>query len=215
MAKDIQQYTLEEAFKKAIESSKVKFDATVEVHFNLNLDVRKADQAIRVLTSLPHGTGKELKVAVFTTQDVKDADLVLSESDLDKISSGKIKPKVDFDVLVSEPSNMPKLAKIARILGPAGVMPNPKSGTVTDDVQAAVKSIKKGKVEIRTEQQHPMIHTVVGKVSFGEKKLEENFREIWTTLKQNKPAKAKEGWISSCFVTTAMGPSFKLDLTSL
>ncbi|MCA9308086.1 50S ribosomal protein L1, partial [candidate division WWE3 bacterium] len=172
-------------------------------------------QSFRTTVSLPHGTGRQLRVATFSTEKVDNADMQLTDSDLDKIVAGSIAPKRDFDILVSEPSLMPKLAKVARVLGPAGVMPNPKNGTVAADVKNAVEQIKKGKIEIRTEQNFPIMHSILGKKSFGVKKLTENFEELWTTLKASKPAKAKPDWIKDCYITSSMGQSYQVDITTL
>jgi large subunit ribosomal protein L1 len=161
---------------------------------------------------LPNGTGKNLKVAVFGSTDIKEADLNLKEEDLDLIINGKLRAGVDFDALVTEPAYMPKIAKVARVLGPAGIMPNPKNGTVTTDVKKAVEQLKKGKIEIRTEQNHPIIHSIIGKCSFTETQLEENFNEIMNNLKQNRPAKAKPGWIVSVFLSSTMGKSYPIDI---
>lgn len=215
MTKEIKVYTLEDAIKNALQSGKAKFDETVEVHINCLLDVKKPDQSVRFTTSLPHGTGKELKVAVFSNSKVDEADIQITEDDFKKIEKGILKAGTDFHVLISEPALMPKLAQVARTLGPAGVMPNPKNGTVTTDVKKAVEQFKKGKIEIRTEQTLPLIHTVIGKKSFDAKKLAENFYEIWNSLKSNKPSKAKPVWISEIFITTSMGKAFQVDLTSL
>jgi large subunit ribosomal protein L1 len=205
-------YPIEEAVKAVKKHSKAKFDATVELHINLQLDVKKQDQQVRFTTTLPHGTGKELKVAVMASKKVSNADLELTESDLQKIEEGKLKPGSDFDVIVAEPRMMGKLAQVARILGPAGVMPNPKAGTVTEDVEKTVEQIKKGKIEIRTEQVHPIIHTVIGKVSFADNKLVENYQEIMSSLRQNRPTKAKPNFIKSAFLTSSMGRSYQLEL---
>lgn len=213
--KDTKFYTLEEAVKNIKNSGSEKFDATVELHINLDLDVKKSDQSIRFSTTLPHGTGKTKKVAVLASTKIPNADLQLTEEDLDKIEKGQIKPKVDFDVFVAETRFMPKIAKVAKILGPAGVMPNPKTGTVSDDVQKAVEQIKKGKVEVKTEKELPIIHTIVGKVSFDEKQLIENFKEIIGTLKQNKPAKSKPEWIKNIYIASTMGSSYKIDPATL
>jgi large subunit ribosomal protein L1 len=202
---------IDEALKYIKESSKEKFDPSVEVHINLSLD-KKSDKTVRVSATLPHGTGKETKVAVLASGKIKGADLELSEADLKKIEKGEIKPKTDFDILVTEPSYMSKVAKIAQILGPAGVMPNPKNGTVTDKVQNAVDAFKKGKQEIRNEQNAPIIHTTIGKLSFPEKNLKENFDELIASLKQNKPAKASPEWIKSVFLCSSMGQSAQVDL---
>ena len=118
-------------------------------------------------------------------------------------------------MLVAEPKFMPKLAKVARILGPVGMMPNPKTGTVTEDVETAVSQIKKGKIEVKTEKDIPVIHTIMGKKSFDDNKLAENFKEIYNSLNQNKPSKAKSDWIKSVFVSATMGPAFSVDLAQL
>jgi large subunit ribosomal protein L1 len=211
--KIIEVFSTDEAIKKAKESSKVKFDATVEIHFNFNLDITKADQMVRTTVVLPNGTGKRVKVAVFASKKVEEADVELTEDDLAKIQNGTIKPGVDFDYIVSEPRYMPKLAVVARILGPAGVMPNPKNGTVSENPAEAVKKLKKGQVEIKNEQNQAVAHTVIGKVSFTEAQLKENFLAILEALKAAKPQKAKGGWVKSCFITTSMGPSFGVDIT--
>ncbi len=208
-------YTVETAIKKAQETSKTAFDSTIEIHINLIKDAKAGEQSVRFSTTLPHGTGKTKKVAVLASKKVTNADLELSESDIENIEKGKLRPKVDFEVLVAEPKFMPKLAKVAKILGPAGVMPNPKTGTVTEDVQTAVEQIKKGKVEIKTEKDSPVIHTIIGKKSFSDKQLTENFFEVYNTLKQNKPAKAKAEWIKSIYVCSTMGPSFLVDINQL
>jgi large subunit ribosomal protein L1 len=208
--RDVKEYSLSEAIKKVKAESKTKFDASVELHINLDLDPTK--QNVRFSANLPNGTGKSKKVAVVSNGKVPGADLVLGETDLPKIESGKIKPFVDFDVLLTEPSFMPLLAKYARILGPAGVMPNPKNGTVTENLEKAIEQFKKGKIEVKTEKLAPLIHTIIGKVSFEEKALEENFNEIMNLLKQNKPAKTNPGWIKSAYLTSSMGPSAKIIL---
>ncbi len=210
--KEIKKYTIKNAIKEIKKGSKSKFDETLEVHINLDLDPKKQDQSVRYTTMLPHGTGKTLKVAVFASKKVNGADLELVEGDLKKIEKGDIKPGVDFDVLVAEPRTMPKLAQIARVLGPAGVMPNPKNGTVTEDVEKAVEQFKKGKIEIRLEPNAPIIHTGIGKVSFSEDKLEENLNEVLTTLRQHKPQKAKPEFIKSVFLCSTMGKSHCVEL---
>lgn len=208
-ARDTTLYPLNEAIKKAKEASKTKFDGTVELHINLTPD-KKIEQNVRFTTVLPNGTGKTKKVAVLASKKVANADLELMESDIDKIEKGTIKPRVDFEVLVAEPRFMPKLAKVAKILGPMGLMPNPKIGTVSENVEDTVEQIKKGKVEIKTEKDVPVIHTILGKVSFDDKALAENYEEIMTNLRSNKPAKSKPDWIKSIFVATSMGPAFEV-----
>jgi len=208
-------FTIDEAIKKAKDASKTKFDATVELHINLLQDKKKTETNIRFTTVLPHGTGKTKKVAVLASKKIANADLELTEADIEKIEKGEIRPRTDFEVLIAEPRYMPKLAKVAKILGPAGTMPNPKIGTVTENVEEAVNQMKKGKIEIRTEKDHPVIHTLLGKVSFQDIALKENFYEIYNTLKQNKPAKAKQDWIKSVYLSTSMGPSIQINLASL
>jgi large subunit ribosomal protein L1 len=208
--RDPNSYPIKEAVKKVKAGKKRKFDSTVELHINLDLDPTK--QNIRFSASLPHGTGKTKRVAVLASAKAKDADLFLSESDLPKIESGKLRPKVDFDVLVTEPKFMPILAKYARILGPAGVMPNPKNGTVSENIDKAIEQIKKGRTEIKTEKLAPIIHTIIGKVSFEESALEENFIEVLNGLKQNKPPKTNPVWIKSVYISASMGPSIKVEL---
>ena len=206
---------LAEAIKEVKAKAPAKFDESIEVHFNLEIDPTQADQTVRVTTNLPHGTGKEIKVAVMSDKKIPGADLQLTDEDLPKIEKGKIKPKNDFDVLIVEPSAMGKFGKLGPILGPAGVMPNPKTGTVTDNVAEAVEQFKKGKVELRNEITAPILHTLIGKVSFEEKQLTENFMEVWSTLKSNKPQKAKPEWIKNCFISSSMGSSIEVDINAL
>ena len=204
-----------EALNQIKKDVKTNFDSTVELHINLNLDVKKADQMIRFTTTLPNGTGKTLKIAVFASNEVKEADLNLKEEDLDLILNGKLRVGNDFDLIVAEPAFMAKISKVARVLGPAGVMPNPKNGTVSADVKKAVEQLKKGKIEVRTEQNFPIIHTIIGKCSFETEKLNENLNEVIGSLKQNRPAKAKPDWIKSVYLSSTMGGSYQIDPASL
>ncbi len=206
-------YTFEAALSELRKGKKTKFDQTIELHINLDLDPKKQEQQVRFSLTLPHGTGKSKKVAVVASEKITNADLELKDSDLDKIEKGELRPGRDFDVIVAEPRFMAKLAKVARILGPAGAMPNPKSGTVTEDVQKAVEMIKKGRMEIKTEQNHPLIHSVIGKMSFEDKQLRENYEEIMSTLRQNRPQKAKPEFIRSAFLSATMGKSYELELS--
>lgn len=201
---------VEETIKKVKEAAKEKFDASVEVHINLNFP--KKDMKIRFTTTLPEGTGKERKVAVLSAKSVSSADLQLKESDIEEIKKGNLVPGKDFDVLIAEPEFMPKIAKVASILGPAGLMPNPKSGTVTNDVESAVKGFKLGQIEIRTEASAPIIHTTIGKVSWDEKRLVSNLNHLLTAVRSNRPVGAKPNWIKSIYVTSSMGKSFALEL---
>lgn len=211
--KEVMQFSdVAKALEYVKENDKAKFNGSIELHINLNIDIKKTDQNIRFALTLPNGTGKTLKVAVLASKKVAGADLELSEQDIEKLEKGSIKPKVDFDVLISEPRFMAKLAKAARILGPAGVMPNPKNGTVAEDVEKAVEQVKKGKVEIRTEANAAVIHTIIGKKNFETKKLEENFEEIMQSIRQHKPQKAKPDWIKSAFFSATMGPSAQIEV---
>ena len=205
-------YTFEQALAEMREGKKTKFDQTVELHVNISLDPKKQEQQIRFITILPHGTGKEKKVAVVASQKIPQADLELTDADLKSIEKGKLRPGRDFDVVVAEPRHMAKLAQIARVLGPAGAMPNPKSGTVTEDVAKAVEQIKKGRMEIKMEQNHPIIHSIIGKLSFKDKQLVENYKEFMSSLRQNKPQKAKPDYIKSAFINATMGKSFQLEI---
>lgn len=209
-------YSLKDALELATKTSPVKFDATVEIHLNLNVDPRQADQNIRGTVSLPHGTGKSVRVAVFVPLDQIEAakkagaDIVGQEEFLQLLD----KEQIDFDVLISTPQLMPKLGRYARILGPKGLMPNPKSGTVTTAITNAIKEAKAGKMEYRVDKQS-IIHQGIGKVSFGADKLYENAKMFVETIKNSKPASVKSTLIKSTAVTTSMGPGVKVDLNSL
>ena len=205
-------YTLKEAIELAIKTNPAKFDASVEIHARLGVDPRQADQNIRTTLVLPHGNGKSVRVAVFAPLDVcktakaAGADIAEDEEFLKLLEKGTI----DFDVLISTPQYMPKLGKFARVLGPKGLMPNPKAGTVTMDVEKAVKEAKAGKVEYRVDKQS-IVHIGVGKVSFGADKLVENAEAFFGSLKAQKPASLKGSYVKSVFITTTMGPSIQLE----
>ena len=202
-------YNVKEAIKEIKDKSQENFVASVEIHINLDLE---KDQNIRFNIVLPHGTGKTKKIAVLASQKIEDADLNLVESDIQKIEKGEIVAKRDFDILITEPKFMPKIAKVANILGPAGVMPNPKSGTVTDKIEETVDKYKHGQIEIRTEPSAPIIHTMVGKINWESEKLEENILALLTSLRQNRPIKAKPSFIKSAFLKTTMGKSIELEI---
>jgi len=195
-------YTLVEALKLAIETSPVKFDATVELHVNLNVDPRHADQNIRDNLVLPAGTGKNVRVAVFADEKIEGADVSGVENLIKQLDKGVM----DFDILVATPANMPKLGKYARALGPRGLMPNPKSGTVTTDLAKAVSEAKAGRVEYRVDSTG-IVHLGIGKVSFGTAKLEENARAVFASIKSNKPASVKGTYVKTIHMATTMGPS--------
>ena len=205
-------YSLKDAIELTIKTSPVKFDATLEVHARLGVDPRKADQNIRTTLVLPHGNGKAVRVAVFAPADVckaakaAGADIAEDEEFLKQLEKGI----TNFDVLISTPQYMPKLGKFARVLGPKCLMPNPKAGTVTMDVEKAVKESKAGKVEYRVDKQ-AIVHIGVGKVSFGVDKLLENANAFFDSLKSQKPNSLKGSYVKSVFITTTMGPSIQLE----
>ena len=205
-------YTLKEAIDLALKTTAVKFDASVEIHARLGVDPRQADQNIRTTLVLPNGNGKTVRVAVFAPLDVckaakaAGADIAEDEEFLKQLDKGTI----DFDILISTPQYMPKLGKYARLLGPKGLMPNPKAGTVTMDVEKAVKEAKAGKVEYRVDKQS-IVHIGVGKASFGADKLLENANAFFDSLKAQKPASLKGTYVKSVFVTTTMGPSIAIE----
>ena len=205
-------YNLQDALNLAIKTSPVKFDASVEAHVRLGVDPRQADQNIRTTIVLPNGNGKTVRVAVFAPLDVckaakeAGADIAEDEEFLKQLEKGVI----DFDVLISTPQYMPKLGKFARLLGPKGLMPNPKAGTVTMDVAKAVSESKAGKVEYRVDKQS-IVYIGLGKVSFGADKLLENANTFFDSLKSQKPNSLKGTYVKSVFVTTTMGPSIEVE----
>ncbi|MBP6037859.1 MAG: 50S ribosomal protein L1 [Candidatus Saccharimonas sp.] len=205
-------YPLTEAVALAVETNPVKFDASVEVHVRLGVDPRQADQNIRATVVLPHGTGKKIRVAVFAPEadaaaaKKAGADVAGDEEFTKQLDKGEI----NFDVLVATPAYMPRLGKYARLLGPKGLMPNPKSGTVATDVVKAVSEAKAGKVEYRVDKQ-ATIHLSIGKVSFGAKKLEENAKSFFVSLQSQKPSSLKSVFVKSTAIATTMGPGIKVE----
>ncbi|NCU29161.1 50S ribosomal protein L1 [Candidatus Saccharibacteria bacterium] len=208
-------YSLQDAVKLAVETNPSKFDASVEVHVRLGVDPRQADQNIRATVALPHGTGKTIRVAVFAPDadqaDAKKAgaDIVGDETFIKQLD----KEELNFDILITTPQYMPKLSKYARLLGPRGLMPNPKSGTVAHDVSSAVKDAKTGKVEYRVDKQ-AIVHLSIGKVSFGEKKIAENAASFFASLNAQKPSGIKGVFIKSISLSTTMGPGIKVEQTA-
>lgn len=204
-------YALDEALDLAVKTSPVKFDATVELHINLNVDPKQADQNVRGSIVLPAGTGKNIKVAVFVDvpgeaeAKAAGADIVGTQA----VTALLDKEQLDFDVLIAPPALMAQLGKYAKILGPRGLMPNPKSGSVTNDTAKAVKEAKAGRVEFRLDPSG-IIHLAIGKVSFGQPKLQENAETVLSSVRSAKPASIKGTYIKSIFLTTTMGPSIKV-----
>jgi len=205
-------YSVEEAIKLAKETSTVNFDASVEVAFRLGIDTRKNDQQIRGAVVLPNGTGKTQRVLVFAKgeklkeAEAAGADYAGDTEYINKINQGWF----DFDVIVATPDMMGEVGKLGRVLGPKGLMPNPKTGTVTMDVTKAVQEIKAGKVEYRAEKAG-IVHAAIGKVSFDEAKLVENFNTLKDVLAKAKPASSKGVYFKSVVVSTTMGPGIKID----
>ena len=205
-------YALGEALKLLKDRSTVKFDETIEVAMNLGVDPRHADQMVRGVVNLPNGTGRSVRVAVFARGDKADearaagADIVGAEDLVDIVQKGTI----DFDRCIATPDMMPLVGRLGKVLGPRGMMPNPKVGTVTTDVAAAVKASKGGAVEFRVEKAG-IVHAGVGKVSFDVKALEENVRALTDAVNKAKPTGAKGKYLKKIAVSSSMGPGIKVD----
>ena len=199
-------YTVEEAVKLVKETSTVKFDATVDVSFNLNVDPRQADQQVRGTLILPHGNGKTKRVLAITDKTEEataaGADFVGGPEIIDKIAGGWF----DYDVIVATPNMMAQIGKVARVLGPKGLMPNPKSGTVNPDIAKAVKEIKAGKVQYRVDKEANM-HVSIARVSFDAKKIEDNLNALVDALLKARPASVKGTFIKNAVIHTTMGPA--------
>lgn len=206
------EYTLDEAVELISKTSFTKFDASIEVHLVLKVDPKQSDQNIRDNLTLPFGTGKKVKVALFSDEPSAKkipADIIGSDEILNLLDKGIL----NFDVLITTPALMPKLAKYARILGPRGLMPNPKSGTVTNDPEKAVNEAKAGKIEYRVDS-NGIIHVAVGKVSFKADQLSQNIRSLMASVISNKPSSVKSAYLKSLYIATTMGPSIKVNLNS-
>ena len=205
-------YTPLEAMKLAREISSAKFDETIEVHFRLGIDTRQADQQLRGTVSLPNGSGKTVRVAVFAEGDAAraaeeaGADIVGSDDLIADIQAGNI----NFDATVATPDQMAKVGRLGRILGTRGLMPNPKLGTVTNDVAKAVKELKGGRVEYRADR-YGIAHVILGKCSFEAEKLAENYGAVYDEVLRMKPSAAKGKYVKSVTITSTMGPGIKVD----
>lgn len=206
------QYKLSEATKLVKEISNAKFDASVDIDVRLGIDPRKANQMVRGVVTLPHGTGKQIRVLALCTPDKEEeakaagADHVGLDDYIEKIEKGW----TDVDVIITMPAVMGKLGKLGKVLGPRGLMPNPKSGTVTMEIGKAVSDVKRGKIDFKVDKAG-IVHTSVGKVSFTEEKLVENAREFLQTLIKLKPSAAKGTYIRSIYLSSTMSPSIKVD----
>jgi large subunit ribosomal protein L1 len=206
------QYTVAEASGLVKEMTKTKFDASVDIDVRLGVDPRKANQMVRGVVTLPNGTGKDLKVLVLCTPEKEDeakeagADYVGLDDYIEKIEKGW----TDMDVIVTMPPVMAKIGKLGRVLGPRGLMPNPKSGTVTMDIGKAVKEVKMGKIDFKVDK-YGIVHTSIGKVSFSAEKITENAREFINTIVKLKPSSAKGTYIKSIYLSSTMSPGVKID----
>ena len=209
-------YTLPEAAEKVKEVNYAKFDASFDIDVRLGVDPRKADQMVRGVVSLPHGTGKQVRVLVLCNPDAEaaakeaGADYVGLDEYIDKIKGGW----TDVDVIITQPSVMGKLGPLGRILGPRGLMPNPKSGTVTMDVAKAVKEVKQGKIDFKVDKTG-IVHASIGKVSFTPEQMTDNAKEFINTLIKLKPATAKGTYIKSIYLSSTMSPGVKVDSKSV
>ncbi len=210
------EYTLDEAASLVKDISSTKFDASVDVNVRLGIDPKKSNQMVRGIVTLPHGTGKEFKVLVLCTPEKEEeakaagADYVGLDEYIDKIKKGW----TDVDVIITMPPVMAKVGQLGRILGPRGLMPNPKTGTVTMEVGKAVDEVKKGKIDFKVDK-FGIIHSAVGKVSFEPKKLVDNVREFVGMVNKLKPAAAKGTYIESVYLSSTMSPGIKLDVKSI
>ena len=211
-------YTVDEAVDLLERTNTVKFDPTIEIHFNLAIDPRQADQMVRATLSLPHGTGKTKRIAAFTDignePELKALGVTIAGGDdlIDTVLQGK----VDFDIAIATPGMMKKMGKVAKVLGPKGLMPNPKAGTVGENLEAIVKELMAGRFEFKNDKQGN-IHSIVGKLSFGNAKLKDNIEFFVKTMKAARPTgiKGSVAFMKSVYVCNAMGPGIKLDTASI
>lgn len=209
-------YSLREAAALVKEITNTKFDASVDIDVRLGVDPRKADQMVRGVVSLPHGTGKQIRVLALCTPDQEaaakeaGADYVGLDEYIEKIKGGW----TDVDVIITQPANMGKIGALGRILGPRGLMPNPKSGTVTQDIVAAIKEVKQGKIDFKVDK-YGIVHTSIGKVSFTAKQIAENAKEFLTTIIKLKPSTAKGTYVKSIYLSSTMSAGIKVDPKSI
>jgi large subunit ribosomal protein L1 len=213
--KNIAYSNIEEAITLLKDTATTKFVESVELHANLNIDPKYADQQLRTTVTLPNGIGKEIKIAVLTNEEnfseAKSAGAIIVGNDdlIEQINQGNIQ----FDLLIATPNMMPKLAKLGRVLGPKGLMPSPKSGTVSSTLATTITEFKKGKFEYKADKTG-IVHVSFGKSNFTENQLIENLKELYKSIEQNRPSGVKGKYFKSLFICTSMGPSLKLDLDS-
>ena len=206
-------YNLSEAVKLVKETSAAKFDSTAEIHFNLNIDSKQADQMVRTTVVLPHGTGKKLKIAAVVPDDkVKAAKKAgAASAGLEDLIAEFGKGKFDYDIIIAAPDAMKSLGKVAKILGQKGLMPNPKSGTVSTDIEKTIEELNRGRIELRNDKEGN-VHSVFGKVSFKEEELENNLKTLLQAIRDGKPSGVKGTFIKSITVCTTMGPGIRLNI---
>lgn len=209
-------YTLSEALKLLKETGTTKFDSTAEIHLNLNIDPTKADQAIRGTINLPHGSGKKVRIAAIVGDDkVKAAkDAGADEAGLEDLVTEFGKGKINYDVIVATPDVMKQLGKVAKILGQKGLMPNPKAGTVTNDIVETIKEIKAGRLEYRNDKEGN-IHSIFGKLSFKDEELENNLKSFLKVIREAKPSTIKGSFVKTMTLTSTMGPGIRLDVNEV
>ena len=204
---------IDEAIKILKETATAKFNETVELHANLNIDPKYADQQLRTTVTLPHGVGKSIRIAVLTNESniseaqTAGADIVGTDDLIEQISQGQI----DFDLLIATPDMMPKLAKLGRVLGPKGLMPSPKSGTVSTTLTETLSDFKKGKFEYKADKTG-VVHVSFGKANFTDSQLVDNLTALYRSIEQNRPSGVKGKYFKKAFICTSMGPSIQLDL---
>jgi large subunit ribosomal protein L1 len=205
-------YSVKEAVDMVKAAAYAKFDESVELHINLGTDPKLNDQRIRFASSLPNGTGKSIKILVISGDNSGEKGNVIyrDEKCIDEISSGKMVPDKDFNVIIATTEMMKNLAKVAKILGPRGLMPSPKMGTVTDDIEKAIANLSKGQIELKSQPNHAVLHQSVGKVSFSAEKLAENVDFVVAEINKNAPLKLKKKLIQKVYLTSTMGPSVKI-----
>ncbi len=206
-------YTIAEALKLLKEIGTTKFDSTAEIHINLNIDPTKAEQAIRGTISLPHGSGKKVRIAAIVSDDkIKEAKAAgADEAGLEDLVAEFGKGKINYDVIVATPDVMKKIGKVAKILGQKGIMPNPKAGTITDDIVKTIKELKAGRLEYRNDKEGN-IHSIFGKLSFKDEELENNLKSFLKVIREAKPSVLKGSFVKSITLTSTMGPGIKLQV---
>ena len=209
-------YTLSEGIKLVKETNVTKFDGSIEIHFKLGIDPKKADQAIRTTVSLPHGTGKSIKIAAIVSDDkIKSAkDAGATNAGLEDLIAEFKKGKFDYDIVIATPDVMKKIGPVAKTLGQKGLMPNPKSGTVTTDIEGTIKELIKGRVELRNDKEGN-IHSIAGKNSFDDVKIEENLTVILKAIRELKPSAIKGTFIKSITLASTMGPGVPLEVNEV